>query len=92
MTVFRISATPSNISVIQVYASTTAAPDEEIKGFYSALEETLVSLTRSEIKLLLGDFNAKVEKTDSSDAFYGVVGSHGLGIRNERADRQFDFE
>ena len=49
--------------------------------FYSILEETLASLPRSDIKLVLGDFNAKVSKIDSSDAFYKVVGRHGLGTR-----------
>ena len=85
------AAHASTIIVIHVYAPTSAAPDEEIEEFYSVLEETLASLLRSDIKLVLGDFNSKVEKTDKNDAFYGVVGSHDLGTRNERGDKLLQF-
>ena len=65
--VVRISAAPSAVSVIQVYVQTSAAADEEIEEFYSVLEGILASLLRSDIKLALGNFNAKVGKTDNSD-------------------------
>ena len=67
------------------------SPNQCSTRFYSVLEETLVSLPRSNIKLVLRDFNAKVTNTDSSDAFYGVVGSHGLGTRKERGDTLLQF-
>ena len=62
--VVRIDAASSTISVIQAYAPTSAAPDEGIEEFYKVLEETLASLPRSNIRQVLGDFNAKVRKTD----------------------------
>ena len=40
---------------------------------------------------MLGDDNAKVGKTDSSDSYYRVVDSHGLGTRNEREDKLLQF-
>lgn len=36
----------------------------KIDEFYSVLEDTLVLLSRSDIKLMLGDFTAKVRKTN----------------------------
>ena len=39
----------------------------------------------------MGDFNGKIGKTDSSDAYYGVVDYHGLRIRNEHGDGLFQF-
>ena len=62
MAVVGIDAAPSsNIGVIQAYAPT----DEEIEEFCRVLEETLASLPRSNIKLVLGDIEAKVGKTNS---------------------------
>ena len=40
---------------------------------------------------MLGDFNAKVGRTDSSDAYYGVVSSHVLGTKNECEDTLLQF-
>lgn len=47
MAVIRMDAAPSTVSIIQAYAPTSAAPDEEKEEFYSVLEETLASLPRS---------------------------------------------
>lgn len=91
MAVVRIDAPPSNLNVVQVYAPTSAVPDEETEEFYSVLEETLASLLRSEIKLVLVNFKTKVGKTDISNVFYRVVGSHGLKPRNERGNRLLQF-
>lgn len=45
--------------VIQVYAPTSAAPKDEVKLFYSTLEECLESIKEKHI-FIMGDFNAKV--------------------------------
>lgn len=37
----RMDATPFTISIIEAYAPTSVAPDEEIENFYSVLEGTL---------------------------------------------------
>ena len=62
-----------------------------MKNSTRSLEEMLASLTRNDRQLVLGDYNAKIVKTDSTDAFCRVVGSYGLGIRNERGDELFQF-
>ena len=60
MTIVGIDVTPSTIKVMQAYAPSSAAPDEEIEEFYSILEETLVSQPRSNIKLVLVDLMQKL--------------------------------
>lgn len=55
----RIDEDPTPFSIVQAYAR-TGASDEEIERFYSDLEELLNSLSRSDVLLTLGDFNAKV--------------------------------
>ena len=53
--VVRIEAATFTIRVIHAYAPTSAVPNEDIKEFYSILEETLASLPRSDINLVLED-------------------------------------
>ena len=55
MAVVRFDAAPFIVSVIQAYAPTSAAQDEEIKEFYGVLAETLTSLPSKDMKLVLGD-------------------------------------
>lgn len=40
---------------------------------------------------MLGDFNAKVGKTNSSNSYNGIVGSHGLRIGNESGNQLLQF-
>lgn len=53
-----------NIAVIQVYAPTTGNTDEELEVFYEQLEATLGELGKKEVKLIIGDWNAKVGKVN----------------------------
>ncbi len=62
LAVVRMDVTPHVMSIIQAYA----APDEEMDEFYVALEETLASIPRSDVTIVMGDFNAKVGKTDKA--------------------------
>lgn len=75
----RLKATPKNFNIIQAYAPTAGKPESENTCFYAEINQ-LLSHTRSETILILGDFNAKVVKGRCDD----TVGVHGLGIRNEK--------
>lgn len=87
VTVVRMEAVSHNISITQAYAPTSKAPDEENDEFYSVLEETIALIPQSDVLFVVGDFNAKVGRIDNSDAYHGLIGSHGLGTRNERGER-----
>ena len=56
----RFQGKPINITVIQVYAPTLDSEEEEIEDFYGKLEETLRGVPRKDVKVILGDWNAKV--------------------------------
>jgi hypothetical protein len=72
------------MSVVQCYASTGNANLEKKEAFYSCLDRTLLDIHRSDIILLMGDFNAQVG-TDNQDTD-DVVGKHGLPHKNENGD------
>ncbi|GFR95633.1 craniofacial development protein 2-like [Elysia marginata] len=67
---------------IQVYAPTTDHDDAEVEAFYEELDKTLHQLKSTNIKIIMGDFNAKVGTRRTGK----TVGSHGLGEINERGE------
>ena len=56
----RIHGKPFNLSIIQVYAPTSASSEEEIEDFYSNLEDAYKECGNHDIVIVMGDLNAKV--------------------------------
>jgi hypothetical protein len=83
----KIQARPFNINIIQVYAPTEEHSEEEIEQFYVDLNSAIKACKSQEIKIVMGDLNAKVGKGASGYA----VGPNGLGERNERGDRWVEW-
>ena len=83
----RIQGRALNLTIIQVYAPTTEASESDIEDFYSSLQETFDAAPSKDIKLLIGDFNAKVGCSIEPS----ITGSLGLGERNDAGDRLVEF-
>ena len=83
----RIQAKPHNITFIQCYAPTSLASDEEIDSFYNSLQETMDSIPNRDIKVVMGDFNAKVGQGSTNMA----CGKFGLGEQNIRGEDLLEF-
>ena len=72
------------LRVIQVYAPTSAAPDDDYDQFLAEFE-----LARTKTKkgttpeIIMGDFNAVIGKTHMTDV---TCGNYGFGIRNARGE------
>jgi len=69
-----------NLCIIQAYAPTSDASEEEVTKFYEDLDKALRNCRYREIPIIMGDFNAKV----GNAAVEKCVGGHGLGQQNER--------
>ena len=84
----RINSKPNPISVLQVYAPTSAAADIEHEDFYSDLQSLIDSIPKKDVLIIQGDFNAKVGSTclDSE-----VMADEGLGEVNDSGHRLIDF-
>ena len=75
---FRLQGKPFNITVIQVYAPTSNAEENEVERFYEDLQDLLELTPPKDILFIIGDWNAKVGSQTP-----GVTGKFGLGIQNE---------
>ena len=79
----RIQGRALNLTIIQVYAPTTEATESDIEDFYSSFQEKFDAAPSKDIKLQIGDFNAKVGCSIEPS----ITGSFGLGERNDAGDR-----
>ena len=61
---------PFNITVIQVYASTSNAEEAEAEQFYEDLQDLLELIPKKDVLFIIGNWNAKV----GSQEIPGVTG------------------
>ena len=78
---------PFNITVIQVYASTSNAEEAEVEQFYEDLQDLLELTPKKDVLFIIGDWNAKV----GSQEILCVTGKFGLGVQNEHGKRYQSF-
>lgn len=69
----RIRGLYRKISIINVHAPTNEKDEEEKEKFYESLSEILQEIPRYDIKIVVGDFNAKVGR---EDIYKQVTGGH----------------
>ena len=78
---------PFNITVIQVYASTSNAEEAEVERFYEDLQVLLELTPKKGVLFIIGDWNAKV----GNQEIPRVTGKFGLGVQNEAGQRLIEF-
>ena len=83
----KVAAQPFNINILQVYMPTSDHTDEEIDEVYERLESLMNKTKNNEVNIVMGDWNAKVGKECDGE----MVGSFGLGKRNEKGERLIEF-
>jgi len=72
----RLKAKWFSCSLINVHAPTNEKTEEIKEEFYNLLEQNINQIARSDIKIILGDFNAKVGKESSYTPTIGNGSSH----------------
>lgn len=85
----RFDAVPWKMTVIHVYAPTSASSEEDIEAFYSDIERVLSKIDKKDVIIMTGDWNAKIGK--DNDGWQEVMGRYGYGDRNERGERLLEF-
>ena len=85
----RFNAKGRKLTIIQCYAPTNAATEEEKEEFYSSLQSLLEQSPKRDIKFVMGDMNAKVGADNTDRELY--MGKHGVGTCNENGELFADF-
>ena len=75
----RFQGKPFNITIIQVYAPTTNAEQDEVEWFCEDLQNLLELTPQKDTLFIIGDWNA----IQGSQETPGVIGKFGLGVQNE---------
>ena len=78
---------PLDITVTQVYVSTSDTEEPETEWFYEDLKDLLELTSPKYVFFIIGDGNAKV----GSQEIPGLRGKFGLGVQNEAGQRLIDF-
>ena len=78
-----------NLNVVQIYAPTNEAEDEEKDNFYTRLQDVINNLPEKDINILMGDANAKVGSDNAGHE--EMMGKHGLGVENDNGERFKDL-
>ena len=73
--------------VIEAYALTSNAREDEVEWFYGDLQDLLEITCKKDVLFIIGDWNAKVRSQESP----GVIGKFGLGVQNEAGQRLKEF-
>ncbi|KAL4083725.1 hypothetical protein QTP88_029041 [Uroleucon formosanum] len=85
----RISHQKLDLIILNCYAPTENADDEEKNSFYDTLERTFDSLPKNSIKLIVGDLNAQVDRQTSFGETIGKESWHA--ITNDNGHKIVDF-
>lgn len=78
-----------NITIIHCYAPTEDAEEEAKLNFYTQLSNAYDSAPKADIKIVIGDLNAKVGTENVG--LERVMGRHGMGTRNNNGEMLVDF-
>nr|KAG5699547.1 hypothetical protein BaRGS_033743 [Batillaria attramentaria] len=85
----RFNSKGRKVTILQCYAPTNVADEEEKENFYEQLQAALDKAPRRDLKILMGDLNAKVG-TDNTDREL-IMGKHGTGTQNENGELFTEF-
>ena len=86
----RLRASPSSITIIQVYVSTSSYDDSEGDEFYRELQSLVDQIPKQDILVVQGDWNAKVGE-DVQEDWGEVCGSFCNPDTNGRGLKLLDF-
>ena len=78
-----------NMNIIQIYAPTNEASDEDKEAFYIRLQGVTDNLPRGDVNIIMGDANAKVGEDNKGYEF--IMGQNGLGEMNDNGERFANF-
>ncbi|BHF70235.1 hypothetical protein SprV_0301328500 [Sparganum proliferum] len=89
MAYVRLKGHFTNISIVAVYAPTSAAEQRDKEAFYSQLQALVERLPRRDLLIVAGDWNGRTGPGDPTTSH--LLGRFGLGSRGENGERLLNF-
>lgn len=89
ISLLRLRGQYRKMSIINTYAPTETTDDEQKEKFYDDLENTISKLPKYDIKLIIGDQNAKIGKEKEYEAIIGKESLHEK--TNNNGERLINF-
>ena len=85
----RFDSKHCKLTILQYYAPTNVAEDEEKDDWYDHLQQAVSKVPQLDMLLIMGDLNAKVgeDNTEREEA----MGKHGCGTISDNGERLVDF-
>ncbi|CAJ1081041.1 craniofacial development protein 2-like%2C partial [Xyrichtys novacula] len=80
----RFNSRGRKCTIIQCYTPTNVAEEQEKENFYSSLQSLIDRTLKRDLKIIMGDLNAKVGEDNAGKEF--IMGRHGIGICNENGE------
>lgn len=83
--VTRFKCRVRNLSVVQCYAPTEMSDEGTEDSFYDKLCKTIDDIPSCDLRLVIGDFSAKVG--ENNGGLEHIMGKHGIGKMNDNGQR-----
>ena len=85
----RMQARYTKVTLIQVYAPTNTANDQEKDEFYEQIQDVLANVPEHNMKLVMRDFNAQVGR--DNNAWEETMGKEAIGDRTDNGERLLSY-
>ena len=85
----RLKGKQINTTIIQCYSPTNDSDEEKKDEFYEQLQAEIENTPRHDMKIIMGDLNAKVGN-DNTD-FPRTIGNEGCGTMNNNGERLLEM-
>ena len=85
----RFNSKGRRVTIIQCYAPTNVAAIEDKEDFYHHIQSVLDKTPKRDLKILMGDLNAKVGTDNTNKEL--IMGTHGTGEGNENGELFTEF-
>jgi len=90
----RLESKPVNVTLISTYFPVNPngqkGAAESVDAFYNKLQSTIENISKEDMILIMGDFNARVAAQQHQTA-RGIIGPHTVDRINENGQRLFHF-
>ena len=85
----RFNSKGRKVTIIQCYAPINTADEQDKAKFYEQLQAVLDKTPKRDIKIVMGDMNAKVGSDNTGREL--IMGRHGTGNQNENGEMFTEF-